>query len=582
MEQNPLAVGIKVGAEESQPQLLGTQLNTLGAVVTTNPVSGAGNLLFTMNPFLSVTETAPVETQLELFYESSTSGNFVDLNRNVTADYAGVSQISDTGGSFSESDAVATVIVSTLNFEDSSGNPLTLNGVPVINQVLDKNGNIVTGSNLFIIEQDPAGVANKDFRIKTNDLFWYKIPGITTSNTWEISFETSFTTGGTTYEDSLSNAFTVSLSNSAPTSLLITSAIDSSTYTTGQTMTPTFSNTATSIGTFSGKNGSADTANDLQDLCWSIATTASPGGSTAVLSIDKCTGAVTVTSGALINGTYTITGTLTDVSVSSTPTCSTGSCVSDTASLSTDCIISFVVGTADTDQAICFGETSAMAALDTSCSAGTGKPLEVFFGVSSSVNNGTITATTGSKTQAYLSALPGTNYGTTRGTAGASDLRYYNVKTEALATTPNPCAPNPLPVFTTGALTQGVLAIKARLIKSTVDNLDYTTNFTILYRADASASWSQATADATSPTSAGLAVGTFTALNVSGAGSSEDNLEFYFTAVGEYAVCNNAVTGPGCLAAPAGTPAGCEFQVDFYDQTTGVTAAPCTDCTGPL
>jgi len=69
VEQNPLAVGIKVGAEESQPQLLGTQLNTLGAVVTTNPVSGAGNLLLTMNPFLSVTETAPVETQLELFYE---------------------------------------------------------------------------------------------------------------------------------------------------------------------------------------------------------------------------------------------------------------------------------------------------------------------------------------------------------------------------------------------------------------------------------------------------------------------------------------------------------------------------------
>ena len=585
VEQNPLAVGIKVGAEESQPQLLGTQLNTLGAVVTNRPVSAGGALLLTMNPFLSVTETAPVETQLELFYESSTSGNFVDLNRNVTADYAGVSQISDTGGSFSESDAVATVIVSTLNFEDSSGNPLTLNGVPVINQVLDTNGNIVTGSNLFIIEQDPAGVANKDFRIKTNDLFWYKIPGITTSNVWEISFETSFTTGGTTYEDSLSNAFTVSLSNSAPTSLLITSAIDSSTYTTGQTMTPTFSNTATSIGTFSGKNGSADTANDLQDLCWSIATTASPGGSTAVLSIDKCTGAVTVTSGALINGTYTITGTLTDVSVSSTPTCSTGSCVSDTASLSTDCIISFVVGTADTDQAICFGETSAMAALDTSCSAGTGKPLEVFFGVSSSVNNGTITGTTGSKTQAYLSALPGTNYGTTRGTASALDLRYYNVRSEALSTSDLgfKCGLPPAnPLFTTGALTQGVLAIKARLIKSTVDNLDYTTNFTILYRADASASWSQATADARSPTSAGLAVGTFTVLNVSGAGSSEDNLEFYFTAVGEYAVCNNAVTGPGCLAAPAGTPAGCEFQVDFYDQTTGVTAAPCTDCTGPL
>jgi len=291
----------------------------------------------------------------------------------------------------------------------------------------------------------------------------------------------------------------------------------------------------------------------------------------------------------LINGTYTITGTLTDVSVSSTPTCNTGSCVSDTASLSTDCIISFVVGTAPVDAAICFGETSVMASLDTSCSAGTGKPLEVFFGTSSSVNNGTITGTTGSKTQAYLSALPGTNYGTTRGTASALDLRYYNVRSEALSTSDLgfKCGLPPAnPLFTTGALTQGVLAIKARLIKSTVDNLDYTTNFTILYRADASAGWSQATAEVGSPDQpAGGAIGTFIALNRSGAGSSEEFKEFYFTAVGEYAVCNNAVTGPGCLAAPAGTPAGCEFQVDFYDGTTGTTVSPCTGptaCAGPV
>jgi len=45
------------------------------------------------------------------------------------------------------------------------------------------------------------------------------------------------------------------------------------------------------------------------------------------------------------------------------------------------------------------------------------------------------------------------------------------------------------------------------------------------------------------------------------------------------------VTGPGCLAAPAGTPAGCEFQVDFYDGTTGTTVSPCTGptaCAGPV
>jgi hypothetical protein len=32
-----------------------------------------------MTPFLSVSETIPVDSALEIFYESSTSGNIVDL-----------------------------------------------------------------------------------------------------------------------------------------------------------------------------------------------------------------------------------------------------------------------------------------------------------------------------------------------------------------------------------------------------------------------------------------------------------------------------------------------------------------------
>jgi len=92
VEQNPLAGIIRVGEGVSQPQLIveGNILNTLGAKVAANvlpipnpdPYPGAPypvNNVFCMEPFLSISETEPVESNLDIFYESSTSENFVSL-----------------------------------------------------------------------------------------------------------------------------------------------------------------------------------------------------------------------------------------------------------------------------------------------------------------------------------------------------------------------------------------------------------------------------------------------------------------------------------------------------------------------
>jgi hypothetical protein len=62
----------------------------LGAKVAANvlpipnpdPYPGAPypvNNVFCMEPFLSISETEPVESNLDIFYESSTSENFVSL-----------------------------------------------------------------------------------------------------------------------------------------------------------------------------------------------------------------------------------------------------------------------------------------------------------------------------------------------------------------------------------------------------------------------------------------------------------------------------------------------------------------------
>ena len=600
VEQNPLAIGVKVGSDEPQPQLTttgNTVLNTLGAYVTNNALVDPPTVnVMCMNPFLSISETEPVESALDIFWESSTTGDFAALNRQVVADYAGVSGMSITSASTPENDASGTTIptAASFSFEDSAGNELTLDGIPTISQVFDNFGNPIL-STPFIIDQDPLGVANKDFRLITNTTFWYGKPTINPTS-YLLSFTTSYTTGGTTYTDVLSNIFTVNITNIAPNNLNFVSTLDATVWTTGQTVTPTFSNLDTNIGTFSGDNGSVDLSGKLNELCWSVAETAAPGGSTAVFSIDKCTGVVTVSNGSLSNGTYTITGTLTDA----TPDCGNpGVCNTDATSLSTDCVISFTVGTPPTDRSICFGADSNFYTGNTtaSCSGtGSGKPLEVFFGQSASVNNANINAT-GSSSQAYLSGLPGTSWGS-RITTFPSDLAYYNVLAEAQAAwTCGFPIPTP-PGFLQGALTQGEMYIKPRLIKQTATALDYNIFYTIIYRTVSGGvvgTWQQATC-ITGSTVGGAAytgaVSTWQQLQVSGAGVypanpfGEDSDEYVFSAPGEYAVVGYYITGAGCLAAPGGSPDGADFRVDFGDQnmnpsTPGWTDA-CTDCTGPL
>ena len=92
-EENPFAFGLRVGLQEAQPQLVvtgavttgQTRLNTLGAIVTSatlTEIIGPGPSspgIACMVPFLSVSETTPVTSQIEIFYESSTCDNFVDL-----------------------------------------------------------------------------------------------------------------------------------------------------------------------------------------------------------------------------------------------------------------------------------------------------------------------------------------------------------------------------------------------------------------------------------------------------------------------------------------------------------------------
>ena len=326
-----------------------------------------------MYPYLAVSETEPVESQLEIFYESSTSGNFVDLNRLVISDYAGVSGTTVTTGNFDEDEPSGTVIITAFSFTDSAGNELTLDGVPTITQVLDKWGNDVTG--IFSIDST-VPFAYDDFNIITNTDFAYlKSIDPTHANEWTISFQTSYLAGE--FVDNLTNQITIDLNNIAPTIGGFTPAQTTDLTQLGIEQacskpggTAGYNTTMTGIvGQFTNVvNGSVDAARNTDELCYSLSLDSAPVGSTSVFSIDQ-SGNVSITSGT-VNGSYVFTCTVTDAS----PSCS-----NDPGSLTATCEYEIVFGTPPVNQALCFGPTSQMGNLDTTCTNNTGEPLEVFF-----------------------------------------------------------------------------------------------------------------------------------------------------------------------------------------------------------
>ena len=153
--------------------------------------------------------------------------------------------------------------------------------------------------------------------------------------------------------------------------------------------------------------------------------------STAIWAISQ-NGTLSLTSGTLVNGTYIFECTVTDASAS---------CVSRAGSLSTTCEYELLFGTPPTNQAICFGPTSAITSLDTSCNyvnnggAGphNGEPLEVFFGANRFVSDA-FTGATGSGTSVALQtidlALGVGSFGYGLSSGSNFNLRYYNVLQE--------------------------------------------------------------------------------------------------------------------------------------------------------
>ena len=627
VEINPLAAVIKVGSEDSQPQLTqpqGNELNTLGAKVSSDPIPPpppavpSAATLFSMAPFLSVSETEPVESQLEIFYESSTSGNFVELNRSVTADYAGVAGVSETSGSFLENDPVGTDIIAGFNFEDGAGNPLVLDGLPIITSVTDGNG-VAQPTTLFTLAETVPTVYD-DFDLETNSLFWYEADIL--AKTYTLSFQTTYTTGGETFIDDLSNVITVVLGNIQPSISGFTPAQTTDLAQLGVEQacskpggTAGYDTTMTGVfGQFTGGvNGSADVANNTQQLCYELTNVTAPGG-TATWAIDPTNGELSLTGGTIVNGSYFFECTLTDAT--------NPLCTASVGSLTDVCTYELVFGTPPVNQILCFGSLSTFnwqSICTTSCPGGsttflTQQPIEVGFLRSNAVINGGTSGSALSSGSANLlnvmdaAQTPAfqTVNGFERSTGNGggqngTNLVYYNVLKVAQTANPNTtkfgCGglPPVVPAFTTGELVQGELRVRINLTKGispAPSNNTYQTYYMIGYRTitpgGVVGSWQAASYKSRETnfygvvTTFGPGTSMYELLSVDFVPAQTNYVEYVFDVPGEYFIRNNGVAGGSQACNIPAKQCDGVLTVDFEDAIYGPAPSPCADCDGPL
>ena len=567
VESNPLVIQIGVGSKENQPNLqqeVGADalgVYTLGALVTSIPGSGGAGETASMRPFLSVSETVPTESLLALFWETGDTGDLVALNRLVNSDYAGVVSSELAREYFPESTAPLTNITPVFGFLDAAGSQIVAGITVPTWTVTDGTGANVTGQ----FELVALGAGDFQIRTSTGTYFWY---GITTQDPiaptgdYTIVFHTEYTTGGETYLDTITGSSLV-LTNVAPT---ITSADCGGAY------PGAYDASQVIFYTYTGLNGAhAGGGNDTTELYYElrsvIFTPLILGQTTnAEFGFDLGTG----TGGAsgilkVINGTLTLGDYLISVRVHDT-TDPFG--VAGVGTLeSADCDITFTVGYPHAPKAICAGSpfpATSKNAID--C----GKSIEYYFGS----ENYTTSTASGSVALFPPSGLPTT--------------QFYNVMDEDFDPGGFGGCGAPWPAnYTTAALDEGGLTITITFAKQiTLNPVNYSVNYTILYRATIGDPWQAATPIGAglyiSPTSPGSPINTTTGVNLTVSGTIADAvtpLIYNFDDIGEYIVVSDIIGGSGCGPHPTDIAFEARWD-DLYYPNTGGAYDPCTDCIG--
>ena len=291
MEFNNLSAEGQANLYQIDTNPLIARLSTLTPIGVSSSTVVASN----MTPFLAIYETEPVESLLDIFWETPTVGLISTLNDAINSEYDGAVGWS-TYNSNNFTEASTGDFLTGLSPTDQSGANLT-NTSAVINQVVDGNGNDVTGQ--FSITRTGAGTLGNPYlynfgKVGTNFVYNHDV------NPRNYTIKTVIT--NLTPNPDVVSAIVdidISLQNVQP-------VIN------GGVALPAINNVNQdfegTLATITGENGAADASLKLEQLKWSI----TAGNSAGYFSINETTGVLSKSGTGAVAGTYTLTIQLED------------------------------------------------------------------------------------------------------------------------------------------------------------------------------------------------------------------------------------------------------------------------------
>jgi len=561
LENNPLTAQISVGNLSTNP--LGAICTTTGHVVSVQtPVDGTP---YSFGSILTVAETNPIESLLEIFWETSSTGYLPGLNALIDAQDPGIVGTTEDIFTFPESAAVNTVIDASWFFVDGGNAPRTVDSATILS-VFSNNGSVnVTSEVPFAITEDNA---DGSWALKTgpDKTFWYSTTS-TQDDVYQINMVVVYTSNGTAYTSNIS--ITASLTNIEPPN----------------TNTPRFPATKT-IGnpvlnadrliqindtyilwetnsdgdviqttSFEAYNGSANATNRPNQVVYSIQSQVDTNGATVDIFEINATkdnvivpGLLAVKAGKsmVLNTTYTVVALASDCN-------GTGvGFLTQTSSLS------WTTGAQHVNQAVCNGYKANGGAtgsnnFDYSCSPGGG---EFHF------RNSAVNTTTGN--------LPsGAIWGTTF---------YYNVAYQYNLSAGTATGNGGL---NDGAQMYIIVKIENPINGACSTNNEVSGTFVIQYKSGST--WVNATTAQTVTAGAGqfganLVVPITSFNSVSPTNGVSAFLTFEFDVAGEYRVLTTPLTGPRCSTPACANDA--KLFIQFGDATPGYGIGECN--LGPL
>ena len=238
---------------------------------------------------LSVAETEPTTSLLQLFYETSTAGLIADLNADINTGYDGVVSLSAVGYSQNENMAANTDVSAVFRPQNNQGSDFLNTQIQNVQMSVTDGASINRGSGNINLDPSLSNGFTGDFKLVTSgtgykiqtavDTFVYSNAGYNLDKSSKESYNFNFTWTTTTSVggDTSQTPFNGNLTNLAPE------------FTVGASLPDvTVSAAATSVVTRDGNNGSATSS--TTGLRYSIVPSSNPN---SYFSCDAASGAIT-------------------------------------------------------------------------------------------------------------------------------------------------------------------------------------------------------------------------------------------------------------------------------------------------